>query len=192
MVIPVDIEQIVKELVEQKTVDALYKELKKQNMLKTNKQTAFQKTETLLYNYPKFQNVLKSKLADIEMIEKEGVSKKSKSFIQWSAGNNYDSSNEYEKSLDAIDKIKASIVQIESYIYQIDQALAAINDDPYYELIAMKYFEEQSREDLAYYFDCDVRTTDRHKNRLVNILQIRLFTDYYLEQLLGYQKGDQI
>jgi hypothetical protein len=185
VVIPVDIEQRVKELVEQKTVDALYKELKKQNMLKDNKQTAFQKTESLLYNYPKFQNVLKSKLDEIEMIEKEGISKRSTSFIQWSASNNYDNSNEYEKSLSAIDKIKASIVQIESYIYQIDQALAAIKDDPYFELISMKYFEGQSREDLAYYFDCDVRTTDRHKNRLLNLLQIRLFSDEYLEQLLG-------
>ena len=179
-----DLDKRLQALIQEKTVDAMFNELKKQKLLKDNKQTAFQKTETLLYNYPKFQNVLKSKLEEIEMIEKEGISKRSKSFVQWSSSNNYDNSNDYEKSLDAIEKIKRSIVQIEGYIYQIDAALNTIKDDPYYELIHMKYFEGQSREDLSYYFEVDVKTTDRHKNRLLNLLQIRLFTKEYLEEIL--------
>lgn len=178
------VQEKVTELVQQKTVDLMFKQLKKHKMLKDNKQTAFQKTESLLYNYPKFQGVLKNKLEDIEMIENEGVSKRSKSFVQWSSGNNFDNSNEYEKSLNAIEKIRASIIQIESYIYQIDTALNSINDDPYYEIIHMKYFESKSREQIAEYFDVDVRTIDRNKNRLVNLLQIRLFSDEYLEELL--------
>lgn len=172
-------------LIQEKTVDAMFKELRKKKMLKDNKQTAFQKTESLLYNYPKFQNVLKSKLEDIEMIKNEGVSKRSKSFIQWSSNNSFDNSNEYEKSLDAIEKIKASIVQIESYIYQIDTALTSINDDPYYEVITMNYFEGLTREYVAEYFDVDVRTITRNKTRLVNLLQIRLFSDEYLDELFG-------
>lgn len=180
-----NIDESLQALIQEKTVNAMFKELKKQKMIKNTKQTAFQKTEALLYNYPKFQNVLKSKLAEIELIEKEGISKRSKSFVQWSSGNNYDSSNEYIKSLNAIDKIKESIVQIEGYIFKIDAALNPIKDDPYFELIPMKYFEGQSREDLAYYFEVDVKTIDRHKNRLINQLQIMLFSDEYLEELLG-------
>ncbi|WFD09954.1 hypothetical protein [Tepidibacter hydrothermalis] len=180
-----NIEQRLKELIQEKTVESTFNELKKQRMLKSTRQTAFQKTETLLYNYPKFENVLKSKLEEIETIEKEGISKRSKSFVQWSSSNNYDNSNEYEKSMNAIQKIKASIVQIEGYISQIDAALNIIKDDPYYELIPMKYFEGQTREDIAYYFEVDVKTIDRHKNRLVNLLKIRLFSDECIEELLG-------
>jgi hypothetical protein len=177
-----DIEELIKKTVEAAN-DSLLKELKRKKMLKTNKQTAFQKTESLLYNYTKFQDVLKSKLEEIEMIENEGISKKSKSFVQWSSGNSYDSSNDYEKSLNAIEKIKTSIIQIEGYIKQIDNALNTIKDDPYYELIPMKYFEGQSREDLSYYFEVDVSTISRQNSRLLNMLQIRLFTDEHLEEI---------
>ncbi|QUH18689.1 sigma-70 family RNA polymerase sigma factor [Alkaliphilus sp. B6464] len=179
-----NIDENLQALIHEKTFEALVKELKKKNMLKSGKQTPFQKTETLLYNYPKFQNVLKNKLEEIEMIEKEGISMRSKSFVQWRSNNSYDNSNDYERSLNAIDKIKASIVQIEGYIFKIDAALNPIKDDPYFEIIPMKYFESKSREYIAEELYCDIRTVDRNKNRLVNLLQIRLFSEEYLEQLL--------
>lgn len=179
-----DIEELIKKTVEA-TNTAMMKELKRHKMLKNIRQSPFQKTETLLYNYSKFENILKSKLEDIETIETEGISKRSTSFVKWSSSNNYDGSNDYTRSLNAIEKIKSSIIQVEGYIHQIDNALNTIKDDPYYELIPMWYFEGQTREEIAEYFYADVSTISRNKTRLINLLQIRLFSDEYLEDILG-------
>lgn len=180
-----DIDKRLKALIQEKTVDATFNELKKQRMLKSTKQTAFQKTETLLYNYPKFKEALKSKYDEIEFIKQEGISKRSKSFVIWNSTNTYDSSNEYEKTQLAIEKIEASIHDIENYIRKIDWALSSIQDDPYYKIIPMKYFEGKSHDAIASEVYCDPSTVKNNKNRLINSLQIRLFSDEFLEELLG-------
>lgn len=168
-----------KELIEQTikaTTDATLKELKRQGLMKDNKQTPFQKTETLLYSYPKFEAAVQQKHQEIQDIEKYGVACKSKSFVQWSKNSQpSDLSQELEKKDNAIEKLKKAVVKIESYISQIDIALDGISDDPYFDIIRMKYFEGQTREEIAEYFEVDVSTISRNKNRLVNVLQIRLF-----------------
>ncbi len=68
-------------------------------------------------------------------------------------------------------------------VKMIDAALDSICDDPYYEIIPMIYFEHQTREDIAEYFDTTVTTISRNKNRLVNKLKVELFSDDVIFEL---------
>lgn len=62
-------------------------------------------------------------------------------------------------------------------VREIDMALEDIKDDIYYDIIIMSYFEGRSREYMAEYFDTTVTTISRNKNRLINKLKARLFSD---------------
>ena len=62
-------------------------------------------------------------------------------------------------------------------VREIDMALEDIKDDLYYDIIIMSYFEGRSREYMAEYFDATVTTVSRNKNRLINKLKARLFSD---------------
>lgn len=66
---------------------------------------------------------------------------------------------------------------------KINDALYDIKDDVYYDIIPMIYFEERSREAVAEYFDTTVTTISRNKNRLVNKLKARLFSDDVIYEL---------
>lgn len=65
----------------------------------------------------------------------------------------------------------------------LDKELEALRDDPYYEIIPMIYFENQTREEVAEYFDVNCRTVTRNKNRLVNQLKVVLFSDDVITEL---------
>lgn len=173
------------DIVIQQTAREVVAELKKNNMLKENKQTPFQKTETLLYNYNSFKEVIEDKYNQIKMIEEDGVPKKSSSITSFTDTGNFEVKSDMEKSEDMIYAIQKSIKSTENFVKLIDDALNSISDDPYYEIIPMKYFSSIKNEEVADYFNVDVRTISRNKNRLVNMLQIRLFSDEFIYQIFS-------
>lgn len=65
----------------------------------------------------------------------------------------------------------------------VDNALKEIFDDIYYEIIPMMYFENQSRESIAEYFNTTVTTISRNKRRLVNKLKYLIFADDVIYEL---------
>lgn len=167
-----------------KTAREVVSELKKSNMLKENKQTPFQKTETLLYNYNNFKQLIEDKYNQIKMIQEDGVPKKSSSITSITAGN-FEVKCEMEKCEDMIHAITHSIKSTENFIKLIDDALNGISDDAYYDIIPMKYFASMRNESIADYYNVDVRTISRNKNRLINLLQIRLFSDEFIYQIFN-------
>ena len=82
-----------------------------------------------------------------------------------------------------IEMIEFSISTTRNFIRIIDDAVAMLKDDYYYDLIRLRYFEGRTREEIAEHFDCDVTTVNRNKNRLINLLQIRLFSDEVIQQI---------
>lgn len=68
-------------------------------------------------------------------------------------------------------------------VEKINAALKTIEDDQYYEIVAMIYFEGLSREAVAEYFDTTVTTVSRNKTRLVNKLKAILFSDDVIYEL---------
>ena len=60
-------------------------------------------------------------------------------------------------------------------IQRIERALETIQDDEYYEIIPLKYWDQIPPAEIADRLCCDERTYRRHKNRLVNKLKVVLF-----------------
>lgn len=161
-------------------------ELKRQNLIVEGKQTPFQKTETLLFNYNNFVAAIKDKEEQIREIREVGVAKKSAAFTTYSGNEGYvEVQSEIEKVEEKIERIESSIKTTKNFIRIIDNAIDMLKDDPYYELIELRYFKGQSREDIATHFNCDVKTVTRNKNRLINLLQIMLFSDEVIQQIFA-------
>lgn len=159
-------------------------ELKRQNLIVDGKQSPFQKTETLLYNYNNFKAVIKEKEDQIAELKQFGMRKKSTSITSFSGGTGLvEVKSDAEKLEEKVEMIEFSISTTKNFIRIIEHAVDSLKDDPYYELISMRYFEGHSQEQIAEYFDCDVRTVRRNKNRLINLLQIMLFSDEVIKQI---------
>lgn len=159
-------------------------ELKRQNLVVEGKQSPFQKTETLLFNYNHFKAAIKDKEEQIREIKEVGLAKKSAAFSSYSGNDGYiEVKSDSEKAEEKIERIEFSIKTTRNFIRIIDNAVAMLKDDPYYDLIDMRYFKGRSREDIAEHYGCDVSTVNRNKNRLVNLLQIRLFSDEVIQQI---------
>lgn len=170
----------------QKAVNDAVLELKRQNLVVDGRQTPFQKTETLLFNYNNFVAAIKDKEDHIREIKEMGLSKKSKSISSFSGNSGLiEVKSDAEKAEEKIEMIEFSIQTTRNFIKIIDDAIACLRDDPYYELIRLRYFEGRSRDEIAEYFDCDVKTVTRNKNRLINLLQIRLFSDEVIQHIFS-------
>ena len=65
----------------------------------------------------------------------------------------------------------------------VDTALRGLLDDTYYDIIPMIYFENQTREAVAEYFDTTVTTISRNKRRLINKLKYQIFADTVIYEL---------
>lgn len=65
----------------------------------------------------------------------------------------------------------------------IDKALNSLLDDLYYDIIPMTYFEGNSREAVAEYFDTTVTTISRNKRRLIEKLSVLIFSDDVIYEL---------
>ena len=170
----------------QKAVTNSVLELKRQNLIVKGKQSPFQKTETLLYNYNNFKAVIKEKEDQINELRQFGMRKKSTSITSFSGNTGLvEVKSDAEKIEEKIEMIEFSIATTKNFVAIIDSAIDLLKDDYYYELIRLKYFEGQSREEMAEFFGVDVKTITRNKNRLINLLQIRLFSDEVIQQIFS-------
>lgn len=175
-----DIQKIIKD-----TVSEMLFELKKQGLIKDTKHTPFQKTEQLLYNYMNFKQVIIDKQKHIDFIKENGIQKKSKSIVSYSGNHQVDTRADDEKANEQIEALENSILITKRYIAVIDDALSKISNDKYYDLIRLRYFEGKTREEIAEYFDVDVATISRNKNRLINTLKIYLFSDEAIKEIFS-------
>ncbi len=65
----------------------------------------------------------------------------------------------------------------------IENALKEIEDDEYYSIIPMSYFEGETREKLAEFYDTTVTTISRNKTRLLQKLATLIFADDVVKEL---------
>lgn len=68
-------------------------------------------------------------------------------------------------------------------VKRIDAALYDIKNDIYYDVIPLYYFDGNTREFVAEYFDTTVTTISRNKTRLINKLKVKLFSDEVIYEL---------
>lgn len=182
-----NIEEVIKAVAEQ-TAKHTVLELRKQGMMKDDKQTPYQKTETLLYNYNSFLAAIEDKEEEINEIRVTGLKKRCNSVIPNPGSGTIvrETKTEQQKIDEKIADIEASISVTMRCIDIIDEQLEQLrNSEVYFELIPLKYFQGKTYEEIAEYFHCDVRTVYRQKKNLINKLQIRLFSDDVINQIFS-------
>lgn len=93
----------------------------------------------------------------------------------------------YQKTEELLRNYNAFVESDQPYtqklVKKINEALKSIEDDFYYEIIPMIYFNGDTREAVAEYLDTTVTTVSRNKTRLVNKLKARLCSDDVIYEL---------
>lgn len=76
----------------------------------------------------------------------------------------------------------------QKFIQLIDDALAGISDDPYFDIIPMKYFDGKTHEEIAEYFNVQPAAISKQRKRLINRLRGVIFSDDFISELYnGYE-----
>lgn len=165
---------IVKKQVEKEVKRSIEAIIKARIEFEVGQRDYFKETEKLLYNYP----ALKLKLAQDEEDLENGLlvpKERSKDIICPSRNNNYGPHDPLAQAERYIAERKASMERTKHGIRRIERALETIQDDEYYDIIPMKYWDLMQPAQIAETLHCDERTFYRHKNRLVNKLKVVLF-----------------
>ncbi len=68
-------------------------------------------------------------------------------------------------------------------VAKMNEALGTIKTDIYYGIIPMFYFENETRENIADYYNTTVTTISRNKTRLVNELKAILFSSDFITEI---------
>lgn len=105
--------------------------------------------------------------------------------------NRLNSYQKTEKILFLYPKLKSVISDYEidnikitrEFVRLIGEALRGIGDDPYFEIIPLKYFEGKTHEQIAEYFDVQPAAISKQRKRLVNRLRGILFSDDFISEL---------
>lgn len=135
----------------------------------------FKQTEIRLYAYVELKRNIDKYNQDIEDLREEGTSGKSKDIVFFSTHG-----GGARLSADEIQEARIMIVQKKIYrdqteIDEIDYALRVAENDDYYRVITMKYFEERSDDEIAELVGCDASTVRRNKTRLIRKIALKLY-----------------
>ena len=110
--------------------------------------------------------------------------------------NKLNSYQKTEKVLYEYPKIKKIVGEYEidglkitrEFVRLIDDALAGISDDPYFDIIRLKYFEDKTHEEIAEYFNVQPAAISKQRKRLINRLRGVIFSDDFISELYnGYE-----
>ena len=172
-------------------ISKLMVELRRERMLSGGNvvggMSAFKKTEQLLYAYPKFGEIIKMKREKRQELVEYGVRGKSKSIVVWNPKTNVhqtDNVLESDAVQEAVDTLERDIKRLEYSIAEVDNALEKVENDPYYDVIRLKYFEGMVNEAIADELNKDASTITRNKNRLVSSLSTYLFPTDKLDEIM--------
>ena len=140
--------------------------------------------EKLLSELSLLKGAIDSKNMLIEDLKKEGI------LIQKrETGVNVQSSKVYlselEKVGNRIEKLQEEIVRIENVVKMVERALETIKGHKYYDIIQMKYFEEMKFEHIAEKLNISVITAKRYKNYMIRQLQLIIFSDDVIKNILN-------
>ena len=77
----------------------------------------------------------------------------------------------------------SSGAQTQRFCTLIQKALDSIADDPYFDIIELKYFQRWTHERIAEHFDVDVSVISKRRTRLINQIRAIVFSDDFIREL---------
>ena len=166
-------------------VKKVLEELKNKKLLK-NPKSSYKSTEKILYSLNVLPEAIKLIDEEVKKLEEEakGIAiptAKSNSLILNERNNTYVYGDETLET--RISELKQISVKAKSQIRLVKSALKKIENDKYYDIIPMYYFEEKTIEEIAEECEWAVGTVSKHKNRLMNDLKVYVFPDTFIEEL---------
>ncbi len=174
---------------EEKTKDEIVKkvleELKNRKLLKNSK-SSYKSTEKILYSLNVLPEAIKLIDEEVKRLEEEAedipkAPAKSNSIVLNEKNNTYTYGDETLET--RISELKQISVKAKSQVRLVKNALRKIENDKYYEIIPMYYFEEKTIEEIAEECEWAVGTVSKHKKRLMNDLKVYIFPDTFIEEL---------
>jgi len=153
---------------------------------KKGEKTAYQKTEQLLYNYRGFQRIVEERMKEIEELRVHGVPQKCGAVGERVQNGNLPQGIVLpEESVEnAVRTVEDSVQGTVQAIALIDKCMAALQGDPYYRILEMRYFEGRTQEDIALVYGVSQVTISNNKSRLVKELAMRLFPNQVVHEML--------
>lgn len=166
-------------------VKKVLEELKNKKLLK-NPKSSYKSTEKILYSLNVLPEAIKLIDEEVKKLEEEakGIAMptaKSNSLILNERNNTYVYGDETLET--RISELKQISVKAKSQIRLVKSALKKIENDKYYDIIPMYYFEEKTIEEIAEECEWAVGTVSKHKKRLMNDLKVYVFPDTFIEEL---------
>lgn len=80
---------------------------------------------------------------------------------------------------------KSDDAETQKFCELIERALKEVEQDPYFELIELKYFERWTHERIAEYFDVDVSVISKRRTKLIDRLRPIIFSEDFIKELFG-------
>jgi len=175
----------VEEETKNEIVKKVLEELKNKKLLK-NPKSSYKSTEKILYSLNVLPEAIKLIDEEVKKLEEEakGIAiptAKSNSLILNERNNTYVYGDETLET--RISELKQISVKAKSQIRLVKSALKKIENDKYYDIIPMYYFEEKTIEEIAEECEWAVGTVSKHKKRLMNDLKVYIFPDTFIEEL---------
>ena len=174
-----NVRKTIEKTIDSKSIDIADKVIEKLNNSNKIKieMPYYKRVELLLYNYENLKEAVKQKEEAIKELEIYGLPEKSKSIVMYSSvGGN----SQADRYAELKEKYRIEKMETERTLKRIDNALAEIRKDKYFDIIQYKYLnidEEKIRtnEELAEKLNKDRKTVMRNKKRLINKLITILF-----------------
>ena len=69
------------------------------------------------------------------------------------------------------------------FVEMIENALQDVSDDPYFEIIELKYFKGWTHEQIAEYFDVQPAAISKQRTKLINRIRAGIFSDDFISEL---------
>ena len=69
------------------------------------------------------------------------------------------------------------------FVEMIENALRDVSDDPYFQIIELKYFKGWTHEQIAEYFDVQPAAISKQRTKLINRIRAGIFSDDFISEL---------
>lgn len=173
------------EVTKNEIVKKVLEELKSKKLLK-NPKSSYKSTEKILYSLnvlPKAIELIDDEVKQLEEDLKDipKAPAKSSSLVLNEKNGTYVYGDETLET--RISELRQISVKTKSQIRLVKNALKKIENDKYYDIIPMYYFDEMTIEEIAEECDWAVGTVSKHKKRLMDDLKVYIFPDTFIEEL---------
>lgn len=147
--------------------------------------SAYEKTEALLFSYCAFKRIVGERVQEVEDIKRYGVPKVTTfEYVPHTASKGGIVLPEVSVEV-AVQKVLEQIRGTVGAIALVDRGLAALQNDPYYQILPMRYFEGRTQEDIAYELGCAQKTISQNKCRLIRELAMQIFPGQVADEMMS-------